>query len=666
MNTESKPDAIAYVLAVLAVLAPLHVGAPYAHFVVGHAALVLTAFGCVLFGLRWAFRRILMLAQRGAHAVTPRRAHAPAVVVMCVVLGVLLAQVALAQSVYPSVANSSSFRALVRHDPTWSRYVFELLRWSLRAAVPLGLLWTVGFLQDNGVGLRRASARGKLPPYPVNPPITQLTLGEIHMLDGSRVEDPGYHVIPGLGLYTGTAIIGASGTGKTKGAIYPYVRQLIGLHRERPTERLGGLILDAKGDMLPDIREMCVQAGRLDDLLVIAPPDARVNVLARPELSGPALANYVRQAQEAVQGDSHSDTYWSDAAEELSMQVIRGARLAWQRPPTLADIVRFCRSDKAFSNIIAAAAARAEEFTDEEAQDLETLTQWYEEGFTVMDPKTRASVAANLSTFLSVFETPMMRRCFSPTPQEETFPGFARVIADGRIVVLSMPDALFKKESRVIGTLMKLGFQDAVRQRLIGAHGGAFRETFFVADEYSRFASSDDSDFYALCRAAKCINIVAVQAYSSFFTAGLDAKRVEHLMSQFGNKIYLRAHDDETAKAAASLCGKEERYIASRTVAENAQSTKFSFVDREKIRQGASSSTESVTWTLQEKYRFRPEHFKELSSYQAIALTTNGREAYLPTVVYLTRDFSDWNESWFDWAARDRAQSPVASIRGSR
>ncbi len=37
----------------------------------------------------------------------------------------------------------------------------------------------------------------------------------------------------------------------------------------------------------------------------------------------------------------------------------------------------------------------------------------------------------------------------------------------------------------------------------------------FICDEYDKFASKTDCEFFSLSREAKCINIVSTQSYSS-------------------------------------------------------------------------------------------------------------------------------------------------------
>src|SRR3954469_9661244 len=72
----------------------------------------------------------------------------------------------------------------------------------------------------------RPAARKSLPPYPVAANRDELfvVLGEQHhATNGQRAGAPRWLVIPERGLYTGMAIIGAVGTGKTSACMYPYV-----------------------------------------------------------------------------------------------------------------------------------------------------------------------------------------------------------------------------------------------------------------------------------------------------------------------------------------------------------------------------------------------------------------------------------------------------------
>ena len=68
--------------------------------------------------------------------------------------------------------------------------------------------------------------------------------------------NPEWLVIPERGLYTGIAIFGAVGSGKTSACMHPFARQLLGWQATNPERRAAALILEVKGDFCYDIREI--------------------------------------------------------------------------------------------------------------------------------------------------------------------------------------------------------------------------------------------------------------------------------------------------------------------------------------------------------------------------------------------------------------------------
>ena len=67
-----------------------------------------------------------------------------------------------------------------------------------------------------------------------------VVIGEVHQAKRPEpVENPRWLVIPDRGLFTGIAIFGAIGTGKTTGCMYPFAKQISELPRpgQRPPDR---------------------------------------------------------------------------------------------------------------------------------------------------------------------------------------------------------------------------------------------------------------------------------------------------------------------------------------------------------------------------------------------------------------------------------------------
>ena len=116
-----------------------------------------------------------------------------------------------------------------------------------------------------GAGKRRKQKIHPLPPYP-DPSDREdlyLVLGEIHhptkIVPGSN---PQWLTIPEKGLFTGIGIFGAVGTGKTSCCMRPFAEQLIAYQAHEPAKRIGGLVLEVKGDFCHQIREIARQHGR--------------------------------------------------------------------------------------------------------------------------------------------------------------------------------------------------------------------------------------------------------------------------------------------------------------------------------------------------------------------------------------------------------------------
>jgi hypothetical protein len=93
------------------------------------------------------------------------------------------------------------------------------------------------------VRLERPLGLAKLPPYPdpTRRESLYLVLGEIH--HPKRPEpapEPQWLTIPERGLYTGIAVLGAIGSGKTSGCIYPFAEQILAYRapeKDRPDRR---------------------------------------------------------------------------------------------------------------------------------------------------------------------------------------------------------------------------------------------------------------------------------------------------------------------------------------------------------------------------------------------------------------------------------------------
>src|SRR6185437_1881043 len=97
-----------------------------------------------------------------------------------------------------------------------------------------------------------------------------LVLGEVHNSPTAVPSaDPYWLTVPERGLFTGIAIFGAIGTGKTSGCMYPYAEQLIAYKGHDSQRRMGGLVLEVKGDFCHKIRQILKEYGREADYVEV-------------------------------------------------------------------------------------------------------------------------------------------------------------------------------------------------------------------------------------------------------------------------------------------------------------------------------------------------------------------------------------------------------------
>jgi hypothetical protein len=136
-------------------------------------------------------------------------------------------------------------------------------------------IYSAGFSGVYVVSFARKRKRkpSSLPPYP-DPSLREdlfLIIGEVHHPTKiAPSSNPQWLAIPEKGLYTGIGVFGAIGTGKTSCCMRPFAEQLIAYKADEPAKRIGGLVLEVKGDFCHQIREIARQHGREDDYVEVA------------------------------------------------------------------------------------------------------------------------------------------------------------------------------------------------------------------------------------------------------------------------------------------------------------------------------------------------------------------------------------------------------------
>ena len=317
---------------------------------------------------------------------------------------------------------------------------------------------------------------GRLPSWPTDPedPSPALVVGEVHHpVRPTPAPDPKWLVIPARGLFTGIAVFGAVGSGKTAACMKPFATQLFGWRADDPSRRMAGLVLEVKGDFCHQVHDILKTSGREEDYLEIGLDSPwRWNPLGDAELDSFSLAHGVAGLMNQLYGKS-KDPFWQITSMNLVRWLIELHRLYGRGWVTLQDVYR-CAIDK---DLFAARLAQVEdevqgervgvtipardllkhrdalaswswteapgkrmraacgEELERKLEELEVpfewvrakgavgqelrdkvaaIRLWYDKDWQEIDKKLRTSVVETISSFLGLFDDPAVARVFCP------------------------------------------------------------------------------------------------------------------------------------------------------------------------------------------------------------------------------------------------------------
>lgn len=388
-----------------------------------------------------------------------------------------------------------------------------------------------------------------LPPYPV-PEHRQalcLVLGERHhRTQPTRAAEPSWLILPERGLYTGTLIVGAIGSGKTSACMYPYVEQLLAYRAGDPEGKLAGLILEVKGDFCRYVKEILRRHGREHDYVEVSlDSQYRYNPLHN-DLDAYALAYGIATLMTNLFGRG-KEPFWQQAStnlvkfvillhqvldgyvtlfqiyehvinpEKLRVRIEEGERHFAERMPRIivnktailevAELSRWPWAEgEAHGTTTATWSGEIEQVlrdatipyevaptptleTTERRARFDAVKRWYEDDWMRIEPKLRTSIVEGISVFLSLFDdNPRVKHTFCP-PKETYDPERNR---DGRHGVSLPPIGDLIDQGKVIA----LNFPTAMNPGLARALGTMLKQDFqrAVLNRISRFGTDMNSN----------------------------------------------------------------------------------------------------------------------------------------------------------------------------
>ena len=332
-----------------------------------------------------------------------------------------------------------------------------------------------------------SGGRGSLPDWPASPrdKSISLVIGETHHpTKPVESDDPGWLVISEKGLFTGLAVVGAVGTGKTSACMQPFAEQLFGWQAHNEKRKASGLVLEVKGDFCYAIHNVLKKHGRENDYIELGLKSRwQWNPLDAKWMDAYSLAYTIASLMSQLFGKG-KEPFWQQASTNLIRNIIELFRIN-QGWVTLQDVYNCAIDPKMLGNKITEArnkAAPAEECQPRiavplwalkthgdklnkwqwksetaeersttaskeleevlavhtidnrtiepappkktpELESIESVERWYEYDWTKIDLKLRTSIVEGVSVFLGLFDTPEVARIFCPPkPEHEPLP----------------------------------------------------------------------------------------------------------------------------------------------------------------------------------------------------------------------------------------------------
>ena len=381
---------------------------------------------------------------------------------------------------WPEAGEVPALDLIAVYDPALY-WAFWLWNWAWPAAA-VGVagsfalaVWDVWGPRSGG-----GAVRGRLPRWPLDGGEDEpaIVVGEQHHpVDPVEVERPQWLTVPAAGLFTGTVIFGATGSGKTAACMRPFAEQLFSWQAGDPDRRASGLVLEVKGDFCRQVRQILEACEREADYAELGIGGQwQWNPLDAPEVDSYSLAYQLGSLLNQLFGRG-KEPFWQQASTNLLRNLVELHRVSGTGWVTLRDLYR-CAID---SGLLQAQLARARaDVRDEPAMRvkvaaadfaraaaelgrfgpwsraegalsapmtrelldalekagveagrerparppaapdaegrLDAVERWLEHDWRNLDTKLRTSIVEGISSFLGLFDQPDIARVFCPGP----------------------------------------------------------------------------------------------------------------------------------------------------------------------------------------------------------------------------------------------------------
>ena len=355
-------------------------------------------------------------------------------------------------------------------------------------------------------------------------------------------------------MYKNVMILGSIGSGKTSTGISLF---LLFFNRNN----INGLILDAKGNMADKVKS------KFSNVNVISfGGSVKYNPLDKPNMSEYELAGYIRNILE-ITSENNSDTFWFEKVQHTLQAIIIILRLN-KLLVSFYTIHNLINSDREIEKLLNNLKTEFLEGKLDEVDKCkyEFALMYFRKEYGNLDNRVLSIIKSEITRITIPFISDInIKNIFCYESNIE--------ISDRSVTVISFNIGNFKSIVKIITAFIKEDFQ-----RYILSDFSREKPVFFICDEYQEFALKSDAEYLALSREAKCINILAMQSYTSLRNKLKDEYATNTIIQNCTNKIFYKQDDVHTAEEIVRFYGKKDIKKVAKTFTQSTDNSRYDYI----------------------------------------------------------------------------------------
>ena len=382
------------------------------------------------------------------------------------------------------------------------------------------------------------------------------------------------------------------------------------------------------------------------------------NLISKTAASTEAAGRIMAVAEVTGNSMGGDNAYWSNASEKhiaACVELFRQVEGPMGRECSVNEVQKFTSNEQFLTEYVKKLDEVIKQKQQLGASDFEilllrNLTDYFAGEWMKLDPKTKGNIASCVTNlFGDITRNEQLIKTFC---QPSRF-SFEDCLNDGKVYTLVL--SAYPNAQMLIGTCMKLDFQQVVLKRTQAASVNKDRFLLFVADEYQYFITTSgggktggDEKFLSVARQSRICNLVCTQAKSSLLAVQKDENKIDAFVQCFGSRVFLQNLDEKTNKLAEQTLG---QFWAERT--------DHSGPDLKLSSMFGEGKSGSITRRQEKQNRFEASHFTQMLPFEAVLFNKEQAAGRRMVKANLKPEARFWDKKDLSNAANDYYQGYI-------